>query len=117
MFTKTRISKDNKLLSGRNTMDGTKDGDLSMLTQLRRKQLRAMTLSMDSILIDSCTSDQDSQCKELLMLIQPMLDLEDTVLEQRDNSNGNSIESRTLSSLTTPEATQCLSNPTEMVHT
>jgi hypothetical protein len=109
--------KDNKLSSGESTMAGTKDGELSMLTQLPRKELRVMTVSMDSISIDSCTSDQECQCKELLKLFQAMLDLEDTLLQERDNRHGNSIEYPILSSLITLEATQCTSNLTELVHT
>jgi hypothetical protein len=33
MSTKARMLKDNKLLSGRSTMDGTRDGELPILTE------------------------------------------------------------------------------------
>jgi hypothetical protein len=53
----------------------------------------------------------------LLKLFQAMLDSEDILLQERDNRHGNSIEHPILSSLITLEATQCISNLTELVHT
>jgi hypothetical protein len=61
MSSKTRMLKDKNVLSGRDTMAGTRDGELSMLIKLPRLDPRDMTVNMDSILIDQCSSDQDFQ--------------------------------------------------------
>jgi hypothetical protein len=61
MSIKIRILKDNKLLSGRNIMAGTRDGESCMLTKHPRLDPRDMTVNMDSISIDHCSGDQDSQ--------------------------------------------------------
>jgi hypothetical protein len=106
MSTKERILKDNKQLSGRSIMDSTRDGELSMLTKQRRKELLDGITNTDSTSTDCSTSDQDFQCGELLKLTQAMFKSEDTTKEEDDNRHGNSIESPILSSLTTPEATQ-----------
>jgi hypothetical protein len=49
MFTKTRILKDKRLSSGRNTMVWTKDGELFTLTNQPRKDLKDGMENMDSI--------------------------------------------------------------------
>jgi hypothetical protein len=107
-FTKTRMLKDNKLLSVQRPMDGTKDGELSILIirTTERKELQDLTENMDSISIDSSTSDQDFQCGELLLLLELILNSRDITKEEDDTRHGNSIESPILSSLITPEATQ-----------
>jgi hypothetical protein len=70
MSIKTRILKDNKLLSGRNIMDGTRDGELSMLTRPPRLDPRDMTVDLDSISIDHSSGDQDFHLEELLKMYQ-----------------------------------------------
>jgi hypothetical protein len=89
-------------------MDGTKDGELSILTIriTERKEQLDMIKNMDSISTDYSTSDQDFHSGELLQLSELILSSRDTMLEERDISNGNSIEHPILSSLITPEATQ-----------
>jgi hypothetical protein len=49
MSTKTRILKVKRLLSGRDTMVLTKDGELFMLTNQPKKDLKDGMLNMDSI--------------------------------------------------------------------
>jgi hypothetical protein len=105
-FSKTRMLKDKNVLSTQGPITGTRDGELSILINLSRKELRDMTVSMDSISIDSSTSDQDSQCKELLQLSILILNSRDITNQEEDTRLGNSIESPILSNLTTPEATQ-----------
>jgi hypothetical protein len=41
---KTRIKKDKRLLSGRDIMDGTKDGELSIKTNHQRLRVRDNTV-------------------------------------------------------------------------
>jgi hypothetical protein len=77
MFIKTKMLKDNKLLSGTDTMVLTKDGELSILTKHPKKDLLDMTENTDSISIEHSTSDQDSQCGELLKLFPTISDSED----------------------------------------
>jgi hypothetical protein len=105
-FSKTRMLKDKNVLSIQEPTAGTRDGELSILINLSRKELRDMTVSMDSISIDSSTSDQDFHSGELLPLLVLILNSRDTMLQERDTSNGNSIEYPILSSLITLEATQ-----------
>jgi hypothetical protein len=61
MSIKERMLKDKRLLSGRDTMDSTKDGELSILTRRVRAQPRVTTENSDSTLEDHSTSDQDSE--------------------------------------------------------
>jgi hypothetical protein len=68
MSIKEKILKDNKSLLGRNIMDLTRDGELSMLTNIPRLEQVDMTENMDSISIEHSTSDQDFQCGELLKM-------------------------------------------------
>jgi hypothetical protein len=105
-FTKTRILKDKRSFAQLRIMAGTRDGELSILIKLPRRELRAMIENTDSTSIDFSTSDQDFHSGELLQLSELILNSRDTMLQERDTSNGNSIESPILSSLTTPEATQ-----------
>jgi hypothetical protein len=98
--------KDKKLLLIQEPMDGTRDGELSILINLSRKELRDMIKNTDSISIDFSTSDQDFHSGELLKLTQLILSSRDITHQERDTKHGNSIESRILSSLITPEATQ-----------
>jgi hypothetical protein len=48
MSIKERILKDKRLSSGRDIMDGTKDGELSILTNQRRSNQRVTTQDSDS---------------------------------------------------------------------
>jgi hypothetical protein len=100
--------KDNKLLSGEDTMAGIKDGELPILMVkiTRRKLLRDMIENTDSISTEHSTSDQDFQCGELLKLFLTILDSEDTTFQEEDNKLGSSIEYRIPSSLNTPNPTQ-----------
>jgi hypothetical protein len=61
MLLETKILKDNQLLSGEDIMDGTKDGESSMLIKPRRSQERDGTTNSASISIDNSTLDQDFQ--------------------------------------------------------
>jgi hypothetical protein len=61
MSSRIRMLKDKRLLSGRDTMDSTKDGELSILTRRVRAQPRVTTKTSDSTLVDHSTSDQDSE--------------------------------------------------------
>ena len=105
-FSKTRMLKDKNVLSIQEPTAGTRDGELSILIKLARKELRVMIENTDSTSIDSSTSDQDFHSGELLQLLVLILNSRDTMLQERDTSNGNSIESPILSSLITLEATQ-----------
>jgi hypothetical protein len=53
--------KDNKLLSGKSIMAGTRDGESFILTKHPRLDPRDMTANLDSISIDQCSSDLDFQ--------------------------------------------------------
>jgi len=98
--------KDKDCKPGTETMDLIKDGTLSIRIKQRRKELRDMIENTDSISTDSSTSDQDSQCGELLKLTLAMFKSRDTTKEEDDNRLGNSIEYPILSNLITLEATQ-----------
>jgi hypothetical protein len=56
-----RMLKDNRLLHGRNTMDLTRDGELSMLTQQRKKEQVDGIKNTDSTSTEHSTSDQECQ--------------------------------------------------------
>jgi hypothetical protein len=101
MFIKTKMLKDNKLLSGTDTMVLTKDGELSTLTKHPKKDHLDMTENTDSISIEHSTSDQDSQCGELLKLFPTISDSEDSTKEEEDNKLGSLIEFRIPSSQNT----------------
>jgi hypothetical protein len=49
MSIKERMLKDKRLSSGRDIMEPTRDGELSILTNQRKKDLKDSTESMDSI--------------------------------------------------------------------
>jgi hypothetical protein len=106
MFSKERMLKDKRLSSGRSTMDSTRDGELSTLTKLPRKDHLDMTVNTDSTSTELSTSDQDSQCGELLKLSPTISDSEDITTEEEDSKLGSSIEFRIPSSLNTPDPTQ-----------
>jgi hypothetical protein len=101
MFSKERILKDKKSLSGRDIMVLTKDGELSTLINLSRKELLDLTKNSDSISIEHSTSDQDSQCGELLKMSPTISDSEDSTTEEEDNKLGSLIEFRIPSSQNT----------------
>jgi hypothetical protein len=61
MSIKIRIEKDKTLSSGRDITAGTRDGELSILTHQRKKLLKDITRSMDSLSIEHSTSDPDCQ--------------------------------------------------------
>jgi hypothetical protein len=106
MSIKERMLKDNKLLSGIDTMDSTRDGELSIPTKLPRKEDLDSIENMDSISTEHSTSDLDSQCGELLKLFLTTLDSEDSTTQEEDNKLGSSTESRIPSSQNTPNPTQ-----------
>jgi hypothetical protein len=95
MFTKTRILKVKRLLYGRDTTAGIRDGELSILTNQPRRELLEWMDNMDSISIDHSSSDPDFQCRESLNLFHGMLDLEDIIKEEESNKPGDSTEYRT----------------------
>jgi hypothetical protein len=105
MFSKERMLKDKRLLSGRDIMVLTKDGELSILTKLPRKEEVDSTLNTDSTSTELSISDQDSQCGELLKMSPTILDSEDSIIQEEDNKLGSSIEFRIPSSLNTPNHT------------
>jgi hypothetical protein len=106
MFIQIKTKKANRLLLGRDTVEQIRDGELSILTNQRRKEHLDMIKNTDSTSTDYSTSDQDSQCKELPKLFLTILDSEDIPFQERDNKLGSSIESRIPLSLTTPDHTQ-----------
>jgi hypothetical protein len=61
MSLETKIEKDKTFIFGRDMVVETRDGVLSILTKLLRKEVRDGTVNMDSISTDHSTSDQDSQ--------------------------------------------------------
>jgi hypothetical protein len=95
MSTKTRILKVKRLLSGRDIMAGTRDGESCILTNQRRKDRVDLTENTDCISTDHSISDQDFHSKELLNLFHGMLDLEDTIKEEEINRLGDLTEYRT----------------------
>jgi len=117
MSIKTRILKDKKLLSGRDIMAGTRDGELSILTNQRKKLLRDMIENMDSTSTEHSTSDQDFQCGELLKMFLTILDSENITVEEEDNKPSNLIECLTQSNLSIPNPIHSTSTAMEMVHT
>jgi hypothetical protein len=117
MSIKVRMLKDKRLSSGRSTMDSTRDGELSILIKLPRKELLDLIENMDSISTEHSTSDQDSQCGELLKMSLTILDSEDITKEERDNKLGSSTESRIPSSLNTPDPTQSTWQATTVIPT
>jgi hypothetical protein len=92
MSIRTRILRDKRLSSGEDTMAGTKDGELSMLTKQRRKEVQDGIQDMDSTSIDHSSSDQNFQCGELLKLLDLMLDSEDITFQEEDNKLSNLTE-------------------------
>jgi hypothetical protein len=61
MFTEDKIMKDKRLLSGRNTVEPTRNGRLSILTNLRRNKLKVSTRTSDLSATNHSTSDPDFQ--------------------------------------------------------
>jgi hypothetical protein len=61
MSIKIKMLKDKRLLFTRSIMAGTRDGESFILTKLPRLDPRDMTVNLDSISIDQCSSDQDFQ--------------------------------------------------------
>jgi hypothetical protein len=61
MSLETKTEKDKTFMPGRDMVELTRDGELSILTKLERKERRDITLNMDSTLEEHSTSDQDSQ--------------------------------------------------------
>jgi hypothetical protein len=92
MFTKTRISKDKRLLSGRDTTAGIRDGELSILTKHPRRDQVDSIKSMDCTSIDHSSSDPDSQCRELLNSFHGMPNLRDITKVEEINRLGDSTE-------------------------
>jgi hypothetical protein len=117
MFQVEKILKDKEFGHGIDTTKLTRDGELSMLTKLRRKEEVDSTLNMVSISTEHSTSDQDSQCGELLKMSPIISDLEDITSEERDNKLGSSIESRIPSSQNTPNPTQSTWQATTVILT
>jgi hypothetical protein len=70
MSIKRRMLKDKNVLFIKDIMAGTRDGESFMLTKLPRLDQRDMIKSMDSTSIEHSTSDQDSQCGELVKMYQ-----------------------------------------------
>jgi hypothetical protein len=101
MSFKERILKDKSVLCIKSIMDLIRDGKLSTLTKLPRRDPRDLTVNTDSTSIDHSTSDQDSQCGELLKLFLTTLDSEDSTFQEEDNKLGSLTESRIPSSLNT----------------
>jgi hypothetical protein len=66
MSMETETPKETKLLSGEDTMVQIRDGLLPILIKLLRKQPLDTRANGASISADHSTSDQDSQCRELL---------------------------------------------------
>jgi len=64
MSTKERIKKDKLLSSGRNMVEPTRNGRLSILTKIRDHKLRDLTRTSDSSATDHSTLAQDFQCTE-----------------------------------------------------
>jgi hypothetical protein len=106
MFQLTEMLKDKRFMLGRDTEELTRDGELSMLTNHPRKDPRDMIKNTDSTLTEHSTSDQDSQCGELLKMSLTISDSEDSTTQEEDNKLGSSIEFRIPSSLNTPSPTQ-----------
>jgi hypothetical protein len=94
MSIKIRMLKDKRSLSGRDIMAGIKDGELSILTNLPRKDQVDSIKNMDCTSTDHSSSDLDFQCRELLNLFHGMLDSEDTIKEEEINRLGDSTEYR-----------------------
>jgi hypothetical protein len=61
MFQEEKILKVKKLLFGADTTKPTRDGQLSMLTELPKKRLLDLTEILVSKLTDHSISDQDFQ--------------------------------------------------------
>lgn len=88
-----------------------------MLTVLPRLDPRDMTVIMDSTSIDHSTSDQDSQCGELLKMFPIILDSRDMSKEEESNRPSNLIKFLTQSRLCIPYPIPFTSTATEVVHT
>jgi hypothetical protein len=106
MFHMEKMLKDKLSGFGTDIIRPIRDGELSMLTKLRRKEEVDTTVNTDSTSTELSTSDQECQCKELLKMSLTILELEDMpVQEEEDNKLGSSIEFRIPSSLNTPDLT------------
>jgi hypothetical protein len=105
MFQVEKILKDKEFGHGQDTTKLTRDGELSILIKHQRKLPVDSIESMDFTSTDHSSSDQDSQCKELLKLSLTILDSEDITIQEEDNKLGSSIESRIPSSQNTPNLT------------
>jgi hypothetical protein len=117
MFQVEKILKDKEFGHGIDTTKLTRDGELSMLTKLRKKEEVDSTLNMVSISTEHSISDQDSQCGELLKMSPTILDSEDSIFQEEDNKLGSSIESPRPSSQNTPNPTPFTWQATTVIHT
>jgi hypothetical protein len=86
------MKKDKRSFARLRTMAGTRDGELSILINLSRKELRDMIKNTDSTSIEHSSSDQDFQCGELLKMCLIILDSEDIPIQEEDNKPSNSIK-------------------------
>jgi hypothetical protein len=98
-------------------MDLTRDGELSMLTNIPRLEQVDGIKNMDSISIDHSTSDQECQCGELLIMFQIILDSEDMSKVENGIKPSHLIECLTQSNLSTPNPIHFTSTATEVAHT
>jgi hypothetical protein len=110
MSSKERILKDKSVLCIKSIMDLIRDGKLSTLTKLPRRDPRDLTVNTDSTSIDHSTLDQDCHSRESLnAMVQTMSGSRDGEQTPLLN-NGTSMRSQRLSRITTGRATHLTSN-------
>jgi hypothetical protein len=95
IFLEEKTKKDKKLLSGRDTTELTRDGQLPIPTKLERRLLKDTIRDMDSISPEYSTLDQDFHSKELLNVsVATTLSSEDMSREELHSNSSSILEAR-----------------------
>ena len=105
--------KDNQLLFGTSIMEPIRDGESSMLTQIRDHKPRDLTRTSVSSAADHSTSSQDFQCTELCNLTELTTLLSTDTSREETTNNGSSTVLARLSDQTTGRTMLLKSNLTE----
>jgi len=106
MFQVVKMLKVNQLSFGANTVERIRDGMLSILTKLKKNQLKVLMMTLDSTSIDHSILYPDSQCTDLLLLMETITSHStDGLIQERFNNNGGSMEFQRLSETITGRTT------------
>jgi len=90
MFQKEKILKQAMFKFGRDTVERTRDGQSSILTIKRMRNMRRVKKFSDGFQTNHFISDQDYQCKELLQLQETTISYSTDGLRTNLLNNGSS---------------------------